>query len=77
MVTKVGNHFSYLNKKFNEYKLGLLLSRGCLISVLMIIFVLPQCLLLCDKLIEKTSRKTKFYKKEDYVKVKAKTLESR
>lgn len=57
--------------------LGLLLSRGCLISVLMIIFVLPQCLLLCDKLIEKTSRKTKFYKKEDYVKVKANTLESK
>ena len=45
--------------------LGLLLSRGCLISVLMIIFVLPQCLLLCDKLIEKTSRHTKFYHPED------------
>ena len=41
--------------------LGLLLSRGCLISVLMIIFVLPQCLILLDKVIEKTSFKTKFY----------------
>ena len=48
--------------------LGLLLSRGCLISVLMIIFVLPQCLILLDKIIEKTSFKTKFYhlaKEED------------
>lgn len=40
--------------------LGLLLSRGCLISVLMIVFVLPQCLMICDKIIEKTSIKTKF-----------------
>ena len=45
--------------------LGLLLSRGCLISILMIIFVLPQCLMICDKLIEKTSYKTKFYDGED------------
>ena len=40
--------------------LGMLLSRGCLISLLMIIFVLPQCLIICDKVIEKTSVKTKF-----------------
>ena len=58
--------------------LGLLLSRGCLISVLMIIFVLPQCLLLCDKLIEKTSRHTKFYHPEDeYVKVEARIAQSK
>ncbi len=41
--------------------LGLLLSRGCFISVLMILFVLPQFLILFDKVIEKTSFKTKFY----------------
>lgn len=41
--------------------LGLLLSRGCLISILMIVFVLPQCLIICDKIIEKTSIKTNFY----------------
>ena len=55
--------------------LGLLLSRGCLISVLMIIFALPQCLMLCDKIIEKTSYKTEFYK--DSVKVEAKHIEAK
>jgi predicted RND superfamily exporter protein len=41
--------------------LGLLLARGCLISILLIIFALPQTLLLSDKLIEKTTRNAKFY----------------
>lgn len=45
--------------------LGLLLSRGCLISVLTIIFCLPQFLILFDKVIEKTSYKAKFYNVED------------
>ena len=45
--------------------LGLLLSRGCLISVLTIIFCLPQFLILFDKVIEKTSYKSKFYNVED------------
>ena len=44
--------------------LGLLLSRGCLISVLTIIFCLPQFLILFDKVIEKTSYKSKFYNVE-------------
>jgi predicted RND superfamily exporter protein len=35
--------------------LGLLLSRGCLISLLLIIFALPQTLLLCDKIMAKTT----------------------
>ena len=47
--------------------LGLLLSRGCLISVIMIIFCLPQFLILTDKLIEKTSFGVKFYKGENEV----------
>ncbi len=42
-------------------ELGLLLSRGCLISILLIVFALPQTLLLFDKIIEKTSYKQKFY----------------
>ena len=44
--------------------LGLLLSRGCLISILMILGVLPQCLMICDRVIKKTSIKTKFYHEE-------------
>lgn len=43
-------------------ELGLLLSRGCLISIILIVFALPQTLLLMDKIIEKTSYKQKFYK---------------
>lgn len=54
--------------------LGLLLSRGCLISVLMIILCLPQCLMLCDKIIEKTSYKNEFYK--DSVRVEAKHIKA-
>ena len=42
-------------------ELGLLLTRGCLISVLLVIFCLPQFILLCDKIIEKTTYKAKFY----------------
>lgn len=45
--------------------LGLLLSScGCLISILMILGVLPQCLMICDRVIKKTSIKTKFYHEE-------------
>ena len=55
--------------------LGLLLSRGCLISVLMIIFALPQFLMLTDKAIERSSYKKEFY--SDSVKVEAKTLNAK
>ncbi|QVK18185.1 MMPL family transporter [Mycoplasmatota bacterium] len=41
--------------------LGLILSRGCLVSVIVVIFTLPQILLLFDKLIAKTTLKKKFY----------------
>lgn len=39
--------------------LGVMLSIGCLISLCIILFALPEILLLCDKLIEKTSLKKK------------------
>ena len=35
--------------------LGLLLARGCLVSVLLVIFALPQIILLSDKFIMKTT----------------------
>ena len=42
-------------------EIGLLIGRGALISVILILFVLPQLLILFDKVIEKTSfRKLKF-----------------
>ncbi len=40
--------------------IGNLIGRGALLSVLTILFVLPQCLLIFDKLIEKTTLKAKF-----------------
>lgn len=42
-------------------EIGLLIGRGALISVLAILFVLPQLLLLFDKVIEKTTWHKKFY----------------
>ena len=40
--------------------LGNLLAMGCFISLILVIFALPQILLLCDKLINKTTIKAKF-----------------
>ncbi|MCR5422536.1 MAG: MMPL family transporter, partial [Bacilli bacterium] len=47
--------------------LGFLLSKGCTISVLIVLFCLPQFLMLCDKIIEKTTFKTKFYVEENVI----------
>lgn len=44
--------------------IGILIGRGALLSVLTILFVLPQCLLIFDKLIQKTTLKTKFVELE-------------
>ncbi|MCR5349606.1 MAG: MMPL family transporter [Acholeplasmatales bacterium] len=41
--------------------LGFLLSKGCTISVIIVLLCLPQFLMLFDKVIEKTTFKTKFY----------------
>ncbi len=43
-------------------EIGLLIGRGALISVIAVLFVLPQLLLLFDKVIEKTTWKKTFYK---------------
>ncbi|MFA6870562.1 MAG: MMPL family transporter, partial [Methanomethylophilus sp.] len=42
-------------------EIGWQLARGCLISIIMVLLVLPQTLLLFDKWIEKTTLKTTFY----------------
>ncbi|MBP5683922.1 MAG: hypothetical protein J6X02_01530, partial [Bacilli bacterium] len=54
--------------------LGFLLSKGCTISVLIVLLALPQFLMLCDKLIEKTTYKTKFF--DDSIKAEVKEVES-
>ena len=43
-------------------QLGMLLGRGTVISAISVLFFLPTILVLCDKLIEKTTLKAKFYK---------------
>ena len=44
--------------------IGLLIGRGAFISIITILFVLPQLLLLFDKVIEKTSKGAKFLNNE-------------
>ncbi|MGL5692801.1 MAG: efflux RND transporter permease subunit [Peptostreptococcaceae bacterium] len=45
-------------------QLGTLLGRGTVISAMSVLFFLPTMLVLCDKLIEKTTYKAEFYKGE-------------
>ena len=54
--------------------LGFLLSKGCSISVIIVLLCLPQFLMLCDKIIEKTTYKTKFY--DDSITVESKEIEN-
>ena len=42
-------------------ELGTLLGRGTVLSVLMVLFFLPAVLTLCDKLIEKTTLRARFF----------------
>ncbi|MFS0671613.1 efflux RND transporter permease subunit [Ornithinibacillus sp. 179-J 7C1 HS] len=44
--------------------IGLLLGRGALLAFIMVVFFLPACLLLFDKVIDKTTLKANFYKEK-------------
>ncbi|SIB23984.1 Uncharacterised protein [Mycobacteroides abscessus subsp. abscessus] len=44
--------------------IGLLLGRGALLALIMVVFFLPACLLIFDKLIMKTTWKANFYKEK-------------
>ena len=46
-------------------QLGILIGRGAVLSVTSVLFFLPTVLVLCDKLIEKTTIKSQFYKEGD------------
>ena len=43
-------------------QLGILIGRGAILSMISVLFFLPTVLIICDKLIEKTTMKTHFYK---------------
>lgn len=45
-------------------QLGILIGRGAVFSMISVLFFLPTILILCDRLIEKTTLKTSFYKGE-------------
>lgn len=45
-------------------QLGILIGRGAILSMVSVLFFLPSVLILCDRLIEKTTMKTSFYKEE-------------
>ncbi len=53
-------------------EIGSLIGKGALISVIVVLFVLPQLLLLFDKFIEKTTLKQKFYKDSKHLQNKIK-----
>lgn len=46
-------------------QLGILIGRGAVLSAISVLFFLPTVLVLCDKLIEKTTIKAQFYKEGD------------
>ena len=46
-------------------ELGILIGRGAVLSMISVFFFLPTILILCDRLIEKTTLKTSFYKGEE------------
>jgi len=41
-------------------ELGILVGRGAIISVVLVLFLLPALLTLCDKLVQKTTLNLKF-----------------
>lgn len=45
-------------------EIGMLLGRGAVLSAILVLFFLPMLLVICDKIIEKTTLKTSFYKGE-------------
>ena len=62
ILSSVGFILSITSSNPIVSSIGLLLGRGALLAFLMVVFFLPAILLVCDKLIEKTTWKANFYK---------------
>lgn len=56
--------FREFAKAVLKVRIGTLVGRGAVISFILVLFVLPALLMIFDRLIEKTTAKTKFYKEE-------------
>ena len=62
ILTIAGSVLGGISTNLVLSQLGTLVGRGAVISFFLVLFVLPVLLMIFDKLIEKTTRKTNFYK---------------
>ncbi len=64
ILTIAGGVLGAISTNLVLSQLGTLVGRGAVISFILVLFVLPALLMIFDRLIEKTTAKTKFYKEE-------------
>lgn len=64
ILTIAGSVLGAISTNLVLSQLGILVGRGAVISFILVLFVLPALLMIFDRLIEKTTAKTNFYKEE-------------
>lgn len=64
ILTIAGSVLGAISTNLVLSQLGMLVGRGAVISFILVLFVLPALLMIFDRLIEKTTAKTNFYKEE-------------
>ena len=64
ILTIAGSVLGAISTNLVLSQLGTLVGRGAVISFILVLFVLPALLMIFDRLIEKTTAKTHFYKEE-------------
>ena len=65
ILAVTGLLIGYLSSEATISSLGLNLGRGTIISVILVLFILPQLLLVGDKLVDKTSFKISLWDKNE------------
>ena len=64
ILTIAGSVLGAISTNLVLSQLGILVGRGAVISFILVLFILPALLMIFDRLIEKTTAKTSFYKEE-------------
>lgn len=64
ILTIAGSVLGAISTNLVLSQLGMLVGRGAVISFILVLFILPALLMIFDRLIEKTTAKTSFYKEE-------------
>ena len=64
ILTIAGSVLGAISTNLVLSQLGILVGRGAVISFILVLFVLPALLMIFDRLIEKTTAKTSFYREE-------------